>query len=168
LSLVLREEDDRLRGLINRGKERGYVLFDEVNEVLPGETPTDAELDGLFSAFEGHNIPIFDDVPVTAPGRGLPGVAERVESEMGEDPVRAEELELHETASLLDTTSDPVRLYLREMGSVRPLKGEEEVALAKRLERGQALVLKTVSRSPVVLEELIEIGRGVAQRQAFD
>ena len=159
MSLVLQEEDDRLRGLINMGKERGYDLFDEVNELLPGETPTDAEFDGLFSAFEGHNIPIFEDVPVTAPGHGLPGVAERVESEMGEDPVCAEVLELHETASLLDTTSDPVRLYLREMGSVRLLKREEEVALAKRLERGQALVLKTVSRSPVVLEELIEVGR---------
>jgi RNA polymerase primary sigma factor len=159
LSLVFQEQDDRLRGLINMGKERGYVLFDEVNEVLPGEAHTTAEVDGLFSAFEGHNIRICEDAPVAMSASGLPGVAERVESETGEDSARVEELELNETASLLDKTSDPVRLYLREMGSVRLLKREEEVALAKRLERGQALVLKTVSRSPLVLEELIGIGR---------
>jgi len=159
LSLVLQEQDDRLRGLINMGKERGYVLFDEVNEILPGETHTAAEVDGLFSAFEGHNIRICEDALVATPASGLPGVAERVESETGEDSARVEELELNATASLLDKTSDPVRLYLREMGSVRLLKREEEVAIAKRMERGQALVLKTVSRTPLVLEELIGIGR---------
>ena len=159
MSLVLQEQDDRLRGLINRGKERGYVLFDEVNEVLPGETHTAAEVDGLFSAFEGHNICICEDAPVAMSASGLPGIAERVESETAEDSARVEELELNQTASLLDKTGDPVRLYLREMGSVRLLKREEEVAIAKRMERGQALVLKTVSRSPLVLEDLIGIGR---------
>jgi len=157
LSLVLQEQDDRLRGLINMGKARGYVLFDEVNEILPGETHTAAEVGGLFSAFEGHDIRIYEDAPVAMPASGSLGVAEHVESE--EDAVRVKESELNETASLPGTTNDPVRLYLREMGNVRLLEREEEVAIAKRMERGQALVLKTVSRSPVVLEELIEIGR---------
>ena len=157
MSLALQEQDDRLRGLINMGKARGCVLFDEVNEILPGETHTAAEVDGLFSAFEGHDIRIYEDAPVAMPASGLLGVAEHVESE--EDTVRAKEPELNETASLPGTTNDPVRLYLREMGNVRLLKREEEVAIAKRLERGQALVLKTVSRSPVVLKELIGIGR---------
>jgi RNA polymerase primary sigma factor len=157
LSLVLQEQDDRLRGLINMGKERGYVLFDEVNEILPGETHTAAEVGGLLSAFEGHDIRIYEDAPVAMPANSLPGVAEHLESE--EDAARVKESELNETASLPGTTNDPVRLYLREMGNVRLLKREEEVAIAKRLERGQALVLKTVSRSPLVLEELIGIGR---------
>ncbi len=159
MSPVLQEQDDRLRGLINMGKERGYVLFDEVNEVLPGETPTAAEVDGLLSAFEGHNIRICEDAPVAMPASGLPGVAEHVESATGVDSVHVEEAELNDTAFFPDKTSDPVLLYLREMGSVRLLKREEEVALAKRMERGHALVLKTVSRSPLVLEELIEMGR---------
>ena len=159
MSLALQEQDDRLRGLINSGKARGYVLFDEVNEILPGETPTAAEVDGLFSAFEGHDIRIYEDAPVAMPVGGLLGVAERVEHETGEDTVRVKEFEPNETASLPGKTNDSVRLYLREMGSVRLLKREEEVALAKRMERGQALVLKTVSRSPLVLEELIGIGR---------
>jgi RNA polymerase primary sigma factor len=156
---VLQEQEDRVRGLIDVGKERGYVLFDEVNEVLPGEAHTTAEVDGLFSAFEGHNIRILEDAPVAVSASGLPEVAEHLEGESGEDSAHAEQFELHETASFLDKSSDPVRLYLREMGSVRLLKREEEVIIAKRMERGQALVLKTVSRSPLVLEELIGTGR---------
>jgi len=159
LSPELQEQDDRLRGLINVGKERGYVLFDEVNEILPGETHTAAEVGRLFSAFEGHDIRIYEDAPIAMPASDLPGVAEHVESEAGADSVHLEEPGPDEAASLPDKTSDPVLLYLREMGSVRLLKREEEVALAKRMERGRALVLKTVTRSPLVLEELIEMGR---------
>ena len=160
MSPVLQEQqDDRLRGLINRGKERGYVLFDEVNEVVPGETHTAAEVGRLFSAFEGHDIRIYEDAPVAMPASGLPGVAEHAESETGEDSVHFEEPELDDTALFPDKTSNPVMLYLREMGSVRLLRRDEEVALAKRMERGRALVLKAVSRSPLVLEELIEMGR---------
>ena len=85
MSLVLQEQDDRLRRLINMGKERGYVLFDEVNEILPGETPTAAEVDRLFSAFEGHNIHLREDVPAEMPGSGFPGVAEPPKSETRED-----------------------------------------------------------------------------------
>jgi len=157
LSLVLQEQDDRLRGLIDIGKARGYVLFDEVNEVFPGDTQTAAEVDELFSAFEGHDIRIYEDAPVATSASGLPGVAENVESE--QDAVHVHESDLDETAAFPDMTNDPVRLYLREMGNVRLLKREEEVVLAKRMERGQALVLKTVFRSPLVLQELIEIGR---------
>ncbi|MGD0129274.1 MAG: sigma-70 family RNA polymerase sigma factor [Terriglobia bacterium] len=157
MSLVLQEQDDRLRGLINIGKARGYVLFDEVNEVFPGDTQTAAEVDELFSAFEGHDIRIYEDAPVATSASGLPGVAENVDGE--QDSVHVHESELDETAAVPDMTNDPVRLYLREMGNVRLLKREEEVVLAKRMERGQALVLKTVFRSPLVLEELIEIGR---------
>ena len=72
---------------------------------------------------------------------------------------RGEEVEVDETAHLLDKTNDPVRLYLREMGSVPLLKREGEVVLAKRIERGHGLVLKTISRSPIILRELIAVGR---------
>ena len=156
---MLEEQDGRLRGLINMGKERGYILFDEVSEVLPRETHSAEEIDGLFSAFEGHNIHLCEDPPAAMPSSGGRGGTERVESEMAGSSVPAEESELDQAAQVLDTTSDPVRLYLREMGSVPLLRREEEVAIAKRMERGEALVLKTASRSPIVLKELIGIGR---------
>ena len=159
MSLVLQEQDDRVSSLINLGKERGYVLYDEVNDILPSEAHTSAEIDRLFSAFERNHVHICEDAPVAKAARGVLGVPERVEIKVREDPVHGEEAELDETAHLLDKTSDPVRLYLREMGSVPLLKREGEVAIAKRMERGHGLVLKTISRSPLVLNELIGIGR---------
>jgi len=157
LSLELQERDDRLRGLINMGKERGHVLFDDVAEILPGETHRATEVDALLSAVEGHDGRVYENAPAAFSRGGLLGAAENVESE--EDAVHVKESEPNEAEFLQDTINDPVRLYLREMGNVRLLKREEEVALAKRIERGQALVLKTVTRSPLVLEELIAIGR---------
>ncbi len=69
----------------------------------------------------------------------------------------AEESELDLTPGMLDKNNDPVRLYLREMGSVPLLKRQDEVAIAKRMERGHLMVLKSISRSPIVLKELIAV-----------
>jgi RNA polymerase primary sigma factor len=156
---VLQKRDDRVRNLINLGKERGYVFYDEVNDILPRETNTSAEIDSLFSAFERHNVHVYEDASVAKAAHGVPGDAERVEFEVREHPARSEEAEIDETAHLLDKTSDPVRLYLHEMGSVPLLKREAEVAIARRMERGHRLVLRTISRSPLVLKELIGIGK---------
>ena len=71
----------------------------------------------------------------------------------------AEEGELDLTPGMLDKNNDPVRLYLREMGTVPLLKRQDEVAIAKRMERGHLMVLKTISRSPIVLKELIAVGK---------
>jgi len=159
LSLVLQKEDDRVRNLINLGKKCGYVFDDEVNDILPSETHTSAETDSLFSAFERHNVHVHEDASVAKAARGVLGDTERVEFEVREDPARGEEAEIDETAHLLDKTIDPVWRYLHEMGSVPLLKREGEVAIAKRMERGHGLVLRTISRSPLVLKELIGIGK---------
>jgi RNA polymerase primary sigma factor len=161
LSLALQKEDDRVRDLITLGKERGYVSFDEVSDILPGETHTTAEIDSVLSAFEQHNVPVYEDVPVAKPAHGLDAHAEGSEFEPPEHPPHHEDAEVDETVHVLDKTSDPVRLYLREMGSVPLLKRADEVAIAKRMERGRGLVLKIISRSPLVLKELIKIGREI-------
>ncbi len=72
-----------------------------------------------------------------------------------------EDAEIEETPQLEDKTTDPVRVYLREMGRVPLLKREGEVSIAKRMERGHALVLKTLSRSPLVIKDLIEMGKEI-------
>ena len=161
LSLVAGERDDRLRGLITKGKERGYVLFDEVNEILPGVTQTTAEVEDLFSAFASNNIEVCEDVPVATDASRTRDVVDGLEIAADGDSAPGGEGGLSEPEQLLDNTNDPVRLYLREMGSVPLLKREEEVAIARRMERGQALVLKTLSRSPLILQELIGIGQGL-------
>ena len=159
MSLGLQEQEERVRFLINLGKQRGYVLYDEVSEILPEETHASAEVDNLFSALEGDNVQVYEDAPVTKAARGVLGGAERVETETQNDPVRGEEPEANAAAHLLDKIDDPIRLYLREMGRVPLLKREEEEAIAQRMERGRALVLKTISRSPLLLRELIGIGK---------
>src|SRR3989449_9561204 len=96
-------------------------------------------------------------LPISSPkaARAAAEAAEG-EAEPKEDAV-VEEAELDLTPGTLEKTNDPERIYLREMGTVPLLTRESEVAIAKRIERGQMLVLKTISRSPIVIKELLAI-----------
>jgi RNA polymerase primary sigma factor len=161
LSLALQKQEDRVRNLINLGKERGHLFHDVVNDILPSEAHTSAEIESLFSPLERHNVHVYEDASVAKAARTLPGDTKRAGIEVREDPARDEEAEIDATASLVDKTSDPVWRYLREMGSVPLLKREGEVAIAKRMERGHGLVLKALSRSPLVLQELIGVGKEI-------
>ncbi len=161
MSPALQKEDDRVRDLISLGKERGYVSHDELIDILPTETHTSEEMESLFSALERHNVQVYEDASVAKAARGPLGSTEPAEFEMQQNPVHGEDAEADETAHAAEKTSDPVRLYLHEMGSVPLLKREDEVAIAKRMERGHGLVLKTISRSPLVLKELIAVGKEI-------
>jgi RNA polymerase primary sigma factor len=159
LSLALQKEDDRIQDLVNLGKERGYVYYDEVNDLLPTARRTSTEIKSLLAIFEQHNIRVYKNASGAKAARGVGGKAEHADFEDLENSPGGEEVEIDEAAQLLDKTNDPVRLYLREMGSVPLLKREGEVAIAKRMERGHGIVLKAISRSPVVIKELIEVGQ---------
>jgi len=139
------------------GKERGYLLYDEVNDILPAEVHSSEEIDDLLSTFERYGIDIYEDVSTAKAARAAAEAAETAETEPKEE-LPVEEVELDLTPGALEKTNDPVRMYLREMGTVPLLTREGEVAIAKRIERGQMLVLKTISRSPIVLKELLAIG----------
>jgi RNA polymerase primary sigma factor len=164
LPLAIRERDERVQSLVNnKGTEPRYLLHDETNDALPPDVRPLDEIGGVFASFEADGAHASEDASVESVAHVL-DAAEPAEFE-AHDPhaipegSRGEEVELDETAHLLDKTNDPVRLYLREMGSVPLLKREGEVALAKRIERGHGLVLKTISRSPLILQELIATGR---------
>jgi RNA polymerase primary sigma factor len=154
LSLLIEEKYDQVRQLINMGKERGYLLYDEVNDILPAEVHSSEEIDDLLSTLERYGIDIYEDVSSAKAARAA---AEAVEVEPKEE-LPTDEVELDLTPGTLEKTNDPVRMYLREMGAVPLLRREGEVAIAKRIERGHMLVLKTISRSPIVLKELLAIG----------
>jgi len=145
---------DPVRQLINMGKEQGYLLYDEVNNMLPAKVQSWEQIDDLLSTFERYGIDIYEDVASAKAARAAaePGEAKRQEEGT------VEEVELDLTPGILEKTKDPVRMYMREMGSVPLLTREGEVAIAKRIERGQMLVLKTISRSPIVIKELLAIG----------
>src|SRR5438874_2643619 len=125
--MSIEEKYDEVRQLINIGKEKGYLLYDEVNELLPSEITSSDELDDLFNTFGSAGIEVIDsdqkylrdDKPIDRTGEG------------------AEELELDLTPGALDKTNDPVRMYLREMGTVPLLTREGEVEIARRIERGK-------------------------------
>ena len=147
LTLGLDDKYDEVKQLMDMGKEKGYLLYDEVNDLLPGDVTSSEEMDDMFSLFRAQGIEVIDGEPKAAGAEKL-----GIEKEAGED------VELDLTPGALDKTNDPVRLYLREMGTVPLLTREGEVEIAKRIERGQLNVLKAMSRSPIVIKEVINLG----------
>ena len=155
--LVTQEKNDHIRNLITVGKERGYLLTDEVNGVLAAEEHSTEELDNLFASLETDGIEIYEDASAAKLAHTAVELTETTEIEIPHEPAPGEEPDFERKPGLLDKTSDPVRTYLREMGVVPLLTREREVSIAKRMERGQLLVLKTISRSPIVLKALIAV-----------
>ena len=147
--LSLEEKYDEVRQLIQIGKEKGYLLYDEVNELLPPDITTSDELDELFTTFGNAGIEVVDSEQKYREDKLLDRRSE------GSD------VELDLTPSAIDKTNDPVRMYLREMGTVPLLTREGEVAIAKRIERGKLSILKAVSRMPRVVRQVIDLGDGL-------
>ena len=147
--------------LIALGKSRGYLLHDDLEGVLPAEEHTAEEIDRLFSSLERADIDIYEDDSAAQAARTTPEFVGRAEVFAQTHSAHDDEVEIDHSADFQDKSNDPVRTYLREMGIVPLLTRESEVALAKRMERGQLLVLKTISRSPIVLKELIAIGESL-------
>jgi RNA polymerase primary sigma factor len=146
--LAFEEKFDQVNKLISLGKEKGYLLYDEVNDLLPSDVHSAEDLNDLLSMFDNEGIEVVD----SPRGKSADGSALDKTDEAGED------MELDLTPGTLDKTNDPVRMYLREMGTVPLLTREGEVEIAKRIERGQMKVLKTLSRSPIVIQVLLELG----------
>jgi RNA polymerase primary sigma factor len=163
LAVLLEEKYDQVRQLIAMGKERGYLLYDEVNDILPAEVHSSEEIDDLLSTFERNGIEIYEDANTAKAARAAAEPADgEVEVETSKDSPN-EESELDLTPGTLEKTNDPVRMYLREMGTVPLLTREGEVTIAKRIERGQNLVLKIISRSPIVLKELLAVAKDLRE-----
>ncbi len=124
------------------GKEKGYVLYDEVSEVLPGEAGSGADLEDVLANLDGAGIEILEE-------------PKEFDKKIEEEDLL--DLELLQ-AGVGEKVNDPVRMYLREMGTVPLLTREGEIEIARRIERGQNAVLKALSRSPLVIRELLAMG----------
>ena len=145
--MLLEEKHDEVRQLIEIGKEKGYLLYDEVNELLPADITRSDDLDELFTAFGNAGIEVVDSEHKYRERKLLDRRGE------GSDNV-----ELDLTPSAIDKTNDPVRMYLREMGTVPLLTREGEVAIAKRIERGKLSILKAISRTPTIAKAVVRMG----------
>jgi RNA polymerase primary sigma factor len=146
--------DDSVQKLIDIGKEKGYLLYDEVSDLLPPEVVASAEdVADLLSAFGTAGIEV-----IAAADQNFAAL-DKIPSEQKFDTEATEEgIELDLTPGALEKANDPVRMYLREMGTVPLLTRAGEVEIAQRIERGQLTVLKVLSRSTVIMREIITLG----------
>jgi RNA polymerase primary sigma factor len=161
--LALEDKFDDIKKLIDAGKEKGYLTYDQVNDLIPGDVHSPDDLDDLLTTIGTQGIDVLDS------SKGLPSEQKFEDIDEGED------VELDLTPGALEKTNDPVRMYLREMGTVPLLTREGEVEIAKRIERGQIRVLKALSRSPIVIKEILALGedlkrgvRSIKELVAFD
>ena len=145
--MSIEEKYREIRQLIILGKEKGYLLYDEVNDMLPAEFTSSEELDDLFTALGNAGIEVVDSEQKYREEKLLDRRAE------GSD-----DAEIDLTQNTVDKTNDPVRMYLREMGTVPLLTREGEVAIAKRIERGKLSVIKTISRTATTAQVIITLG----------
>ena len=159
-----KESERKKRDLITIGKAKGFLTYDEVNDHMPEGIGSSDQIDDWLSTLGGEGIEIVDSpsqgkgTDRTAPGELAP------EEETDPEPARASEVE-EEEEDAYAATNDPVRLYLRKMGSVSLLTREGEVEIAKRMEDGERRVLQVVLNSAVAIEEILDLGDKLRQQK---
>src|ERR1041384_4899594 len=141
-SVAIDDKYDGLQRLVQMGKEKGYVLYDEVSEVLPGDLPGGAELEDVLAGLDVAGIEILEE-------------PKDFEKKLEESE---ELIDIELPAGVGEKINDPVRMYLREMGTVPLLTRDGEVEIARRIERGQNTVLKSLSRAPLAIQEIVAMG----------
>ena len=151
MSINDKDRDDVMERLLELGGDKKYLTFDDLNRELPDNVVSPDDIEDVLQKLEGSNIAVAD-----SDERLLEQAASVVPDD--EDESLDEDVELDLSAGALEKTNDPVRLYLREMGVVPLLTREGEVAIAKRIERGQLKTKKAIGRSPIAVRELLRIG----------
>ncbi|MEM8916677.1 MAG: RNA polymerase sigma factor region1.1 domain-containing protein, partial [Pseudomonadota bacterium] len=134
-----------VKKLIAKAKERGYVTYDELNQVLPPDQTSSEQIEDVMSGLSEMGI----------------NVIENEENEENAPPEKEKEAETSRASGNLDDddvgrTDDPVRMYLREMGSVELLSREGEIAIAKRIEAGREMMIGGICESPLTMEAIID------------
>src|SRR5579883_3227 len=147
--LALDDKYEDIKKLIDTGKEKGYLTYDQVNDLIPHDVHSPEDLDDLLTTIGTQGIDVLE-------GPKMPSSA--LDKKFEEAEEGAEDVELDLSPGALEKTNDPVRMYLREMGTVPLLTREGEVEIAKRIERGQLKVLKAISRSAIVIREIVGLG----------
>jgi RNA polymerase primary sigma factor len=146
---------DEVEKLLEVGKEKEYLTYDDINRLLPPDMNSADEIEAILDVLGAEGISISDSdekfIETAAAAIGSNGDG-KIED------VLDEEQDLDLTPGTLDKTNDPVRLYLREMAVVPLLTRDGEVSIARRIERGRHRVLKAISRSPICIEEMLQIG----------
>ncbi|HXG83310.1 MAG TPA: RNA polymerase sigma factor RpoD [Pyrinomonadaceae bacterium] len=145
------EKEDLMDRLVALGRRKKFLSFDELNREIPNKMMSPDDIEDVLTRLEGANISVADtDAQLLEQAASL--------ALDDDETIDEDDLDLDLSAGQVDKSNDPVRLYLREMGIVPLLTREGEVTIAQRIERGQIKTRKAISRSPIAVERLIEIG----------
>jgi RNA polymerase primary sigma factor len=158
--LSVEEQRARLRQLIILGKERGYITYAEINDHLPDDVSDTDQIENIVSMISGLGIQVSEEAPDADSllmNDGATGVTD-------EDAVAEAEAALSSVDSEFGRTTDPVRMYMREMGQVDLLTREDEIIIAKKIERALRNMVEAISACPSTIEEIL----GLMQRVRDD
>ena len=149
---------EEVKQLIDMGKEKGFLTYDEVNDLLPPDIVSSEQIDDVMSMFGEMDIEVVDsDQKVKIP---------KIKMDLDEDEeTETDQEETEFEPGTLGRTSDPVRMYLREMGSVSLLTREGEVEIAKRIEEGDRDVASVILNTPITVKEVISLGERLQKGQ---
>ena len=144
---ILDLSDSAVKKMMKKAKENGYVTFDELSDVLPSDGVSSEEIEDLMAQLSEQGISVVDAEESEEMAAENKAVATREETGVTKTS--------SENTSVADRTDDPVRMYLREMGSVELLSREGEIAIAKRIEAGRETMIQGLCESPLTFEALL-------------
>ena len=148
----------RLKALIKLGKERGYLTYAEINDHLPDDVVDAESIEAIISTFSEMSIQVFDEAP--AAEDLLMSDTAAVAADDEEVEAQAEQA-LSTVDSEFGRTTDPVRMYMREMGSVELLTREGEIEIAKRIEEGLKHMIQAIAACPTTISDILELAAKV-------
>ncbi len=154
MAIEEKDRDDVMDRLLQLGGDKKFLSYDDLNRELPENVVSPDDIEDVLQKLDASNIHVADS------DERLIEQAAAIATD--DEDAGDEDLELDLSAGALEKTNDPVRLYLREMGVVPLLTREGEVAIAKRIERGQIKTQKSIARSPIAVGELLKIGDELA------
>src|SRR5438094_6977372 len=158
--LSVEEKYGEVKQLIALGKEKGFLLYDEIYEVLPEEiTSLPEEVDEIHTRFNDLGIDVVEDAEKSLPlaTKGIITIDGTIEEKEMDQREEVQQHIIAASSGIVDKTNDPVRMYLREMGTVKLLDRQGEVDIAKRIEKGERKVYKALSQNRIILEEILKI-----------
>ncbi len=156
-TVAQKKDIKEVKKLIDLGKEKGYLTYDEVNDMLPADVVSPDQIDDVMSLFGEMDIEVIDSNQRVS----LAGQAE----ELAEEEEEEKEIEVEIDGDISGKTGDPVRMYLREMGTVSLLSREGEVEIAKKIEHGEKQVIEEVLSSPLALSYVLDLGKKLAEHE---
>ncbi|WP_374276370.1 RNA polymerase sigma factor RpoD [Azonexus sp.] len=148
----------RLKALIKLGKERGYLTYAEINDHLPDDVVDAESIEAIISTFSDMSIQVFDEAPAAEDLLMSDTAASATDDEEVEEQA---EQALSTVDSEFGRTTDPVRMYMREMGSVELLTREGEIEIAKRIEEGLKHMVQAISACPTTIADILEMAAKV-------